>query len=122
MLFNIINRYLLVHLLVYSVSRFLIPTNCTLFRRLEMTLTVKVVDKAKPKEKPYKLTDARGLYVQVMPNGSKYWRLAYRFLNRQKTLALGVYPDLSLSEARKLREEAKSQLANNIDQIGRAHV
>jgi len=80
-----------------------------------MTLTVKVVDKAKPKEKPYKLTDARGLYVQVMPNGSKYWRLAYRFLNRQKTLALGVYPDLSLSEARKLREEAKSQLANNID-------
>jgi len=80
-----------------------------------MALTVKVIDKAKPQDKPYKLTDGRGLYLQVMPNGSKYWRLAYRYLNKQKTLALGVYPNLSLSEARKAREDAKSQLANDID-------
>jgi hypothetical protein len=52
------------------------------------------VKNAKPKEKPYKLSDGRGLNLEVRQNGSKYWRLSYRFNGKQKTLALGVFPEL----------------------------
>lgn len=51
----------------------------------------------------------------VQPNGAKYWRLAYRFAGKQKTLALGVYPDVSLLDARERREAARKLLANGID-------
>lgn len=66
---------------------------------------------AKPQNKPWKLTDGNGLYLQIMPNGSKYWRLKYRFLNREKRLAIGVYPDTSLALARQKRDEARRFLA-----------
>jgi len=55
-----------------------------------MKLTNTACKNAKPKEKPYKMTDGAGMFLQVMPNGSKYWRLKYRFGNRERNLALGV--------------------------------
>jgi integrase len=71
--------------------------------------------KAKPKDKPYKLSDERGLYLLVNPNGGKLWRLNYRFEGKQKTLALGVYPDVSLAQAREKRDEARKLIAGDID-------
>lgn len=70
---------------------------------------------AKPAEKPYKLSDARGLCLQVMPAGGRYWRFNYRFNGRQKTLALGTYPDVPLARARERLQEARRQLAEGID-------
>ena len=70
---------------------------------------------AKPKDKPYKLTDGNGLFLLVNPDGAKYWRLAYRFNDRQKTLALGVYPEVSLEKARDKRTAARNQLDEGFD-------
>lgn len=80
-----------------------------------MKLSDATVRKAKPEAKPRKLTDGGGLYVMIHPNGGKYWQLAYRFAGKQKTLALGVYPDVSLSDARERREQARKLLANGSD-------
>lgn len=79
-----------------------------------MPLSDVTLRQAKPKEKPYKLADERGLYILITAAG-KYWRFDYRFAGKRKTLALGIYPDLSLSNAREKREEARNQLANEID-------
>ena len=73
------------------------------------------VKSLKRREKPYKKADERGLYLQVNPNGSKYWRFKYRFAGKEKLLAIGTYPDISLSDARDAREEARRQLRNNQD-------
>jgi integrase len=73
------------------------------------------VRNAKPSAKPRKLSDGGGLHVLIQPTGSKLWRLAYRFAGKQKTLALGVYPAVSLEEARRLRDEAKKLLARFLD-------
>lgn len=70
---------------------------------------------AKPKEKPYKLADGGGLYLEVMPSGSKCWRLKYRYLGKEKRLALGVYPIVGLADAREGRTQAKKTLRQNID-------
>lgn len=80
-----------------------------------MPLTDKQCKAFKEAEKPYRKTDSRGMYLEVMPNGSKYWRLKYRYNNKEKRMALGVYPDISLLQAREKREEAKKLLANGID-------
>lgn len=72
-----------------------------------MTLTDKACKNAQPQEKPYKKADGAGLYLQVMPNGSKYWRLKYRYLGKEKVLALGVYDQMSLLEAREARDRAQ---------------
>ena len=63
-------------------------------------LTEVAIKKAKPEEKPYKMADGGGMYLEVMPTGSKYWRLKYRFGGKEKRLAFGVYPDVSLAQAR----------------------
>jgi hypothetical protein len=82
-----------------------------------MTLSDTAVRAAKPSERPRKLSDGGGLFVLITPKpgGSKLWRLAYRFAGKQKTLALGTYPAVSLSEARRSREAAKKLLANGVD-------
>ncbi|EAW2935164.1 DUF4102 domain-containing protein [Salmonella enterica subsp. enterica serovar Newport] len=80
-----------------------------------MALTDIKVRTAKPTDKQYKLTDGSGMHLLVHPNGSKYWRLQYRFDGKQKMLALGVYPDVSLADARTRRDDARKLLANNID-------
>lgn len=78
-------------------------------------LTDIAIKKAKPEAKPYKMTDGGGMYLLVQPTGSKYWRLKYRFLGVEKTLALGVYPDISLADARERRDQARKLLANDTD-------
>jgi integrase len=70
---------------------------------------------AKPREKPYKLTDGGGLYVLVNPDGSKYWRLKYRFGGKEKLLSLGVYPEVRGAEAREQRDQAKRLLKAGSD-------
>lgn len=80
-----------------------------------MALTDLKVKKTKATSKPQKLTDSDGMYLLVHPNGAKYWRLDYRFLGKRKTLAIGVYPDISLSDARERRNEARKLLANGQD-------
>ncbi len=80
-----------------------------------MKLTARQVETAKPKDKPYKLADGGGLYLLVNPNGKRYWRLKYRSLGKEKLLAIGVYPDVSLAEARNKREDAKRTLAAGND-------
>lgn len=69
----------------------------------------------KDSKAPLKLSDGQGLSLWVMPNGAKYWRLAYRFNGKQKTLALGVYPEISLKEARFKRMDAKEYLKEGKD-------
>lgn len=78
-------------------------------------LTVTTCNNAKPKEKPYKLSDEKGMYLEVMPNGSKYWRLKYRITGKEKRLALGVYPEIGLAAARDRRDEARKLIANGTD-------
>jgi integrase len=80
-----------------------------------MALTAIEVKSAKKTDKQQKLTDGGGLYLLVHLNGAKYWRLDYRFTGKRKTLALGVYPDVSLSDARERRDEARKILANGAD-------
>ena len=80
-----------------------------------MRLTDKACKNAKPSEKPRKLSDGHGLYLEIMPNGSKYWRLKYRFDGKEKRLAFGVYPEVALKEAREKRDQARQLLANHID-------
>lgn len=69
----------------------------------------------KPENKPKKYSDSGGLFLLVNPNGSKLWRLAYRFDGKQKTLAFGAYPKVTLADARALRDRAKKALADGID-------
>lgn len=66
-----------------------------------MALTDLKIRTAKPKEKPYKLADEKGLYLLINPNGSKYWRLKYRYYGKEKALALGVYNETTLAQARR---------------------
>lgn len=80
-----------------------------------MKLTEVKCRNAKPLEKPYKLFDGRGLYLEIRKNGSKYWRMKYRFLGKEKLLAIGVYPEISLSLARQKCLDARRLLDDNID-------
>jgi integrase len=78
-------------------------------------LTDITIRNAKPKDKPYKLSDAKGMYLLIKPNGGKYWRLKYRFTNKENHLALGVYPEVTLNMARDKRDEARKVLANGVN-------
>lgn len=78
-------------------------------------LTDTTCKNAKAKDKPYKIADEKGMFLLVNPNGAKYFRLKYRISGKEKLLALGVYPDTSLKQAREKRDEAREQIANGID-------
>src|SRR5271170_6207527 len=80
-----------------------------------MPLSDAKIRNAKPKNKPYKLTDGEGMFVLIHANGSKYWRFKYRFLGRERILAFGVYPDVGIAEARELRAKARKALAAGAD-------
>lgn len=80
-----------------------------------MALTDVTVKNIKPDIKAKKYSDERGLYLLVDSNGSKYWRLKYRFAGKEKVLALGVYPDVTLAKARQKRDDARKLLADGID-------
>lgn len=79
------------------------------------TLTALAARKAEPMQKPYKLAAGGGLYLQVMPTGAKYWRWKYRYGNKEKRIALGVFPEVSLAQAGQLRDEARAKLRSGID-------
>jgi integrase len=79
------------------------------------SLTAVALKNAKPKAKTYKLFDGGGLYLEVMPSGSRYWRLKYRVAGIEKRLALGVYPEVSLSEAREKRDAARNTIRDGRD-------
>jgi hypothetical protein len=80
-----------------------------------MSLSDAKVRNSKPKAKPYKITDGEGLFLLVTPSGSKYWRLKYHFLGKEKLLALGVYPEVGLADARERRAQARKALAAGND-------
>lgn len=80
-----------------------------------MSLTDLAIRRSKPKDKPYTLNDSNGLSLLIEPNGSKGWRLRYRFSGKAKLISLGTYPGVSLSDARTARDEAKKLIAGGID-------
>ncbi len=78
-------------------------------------LSVVAIKNSKPKEAPYKLSDGGGLYLLVTPDGGRYWRFDYRFAAKRRTLALGTFPTVTLSQARKKMQEARELLASGVD-------
>ncbi len=80
-----------------------------------MALTDIAVRKAAVRDKPYRLSDEKGLYLEIALSGSKYWRWKFRFAGKEKRLALGVYPEVSLAEARAARDGARKLLASGVD-------
>ncbi len=73
------------------------------------------IEKLEIKEKQYRVFDSKGLYMEIHPRGSKYWRLKYYFEGKENRISLGVYPEISLDEARKKRNEIKRQVALGIN-------
>ena len=80
-----------------------------------MPLRDTAIRNAKPGDKPARRFDGGGLYLEIVPAGGKWWRLKYRFAGKEKRLPLGVYPDVSLKDARNRRDEAKQLLAQGVD-------
>jgi integrase len=78
-------------------------------------LTDTAIKKLKPKDKAYRVFDGGGMYLEVSPAGGRWWRLKYRFEKKEKRLSLGIYPDVSLKEAREKRDEARKLLASGVD-------
>lgn len=82
-----------------------------------MALTALEVSKSKATGKMQRLADGGNMYLLIQPNGAKYWRLDYRLAGKRKTLAIGVYPGMSLSNAREQREQARKLIANGVDPV-----
>ena len=80
-----------------------------------MPLTNTAIRNAKPSNKPIRLFDERGLYLEISPTGGKWWRLKFRFEGKEKRLSLGDYPDIPLKDARDRRDTARKLLADGID-------
>jgi integrase len=80
-----------------------------------MLINDTLIRHTKPGAKPRKLFDGNGLFLLVQPNGSRWWRLKYRFDGAEKTLSLGVYPEVSLKQARERREALRKQIAEGVD-------
>ena len=85
------------------------------YARQSMALTDVAVRQAKPRDKQYKIADGQGLYLLVTPAGGKLWRLKYRSAGKEKLMAFGTYPEVSLADARKRRDEAREQIAASKD-------
>ena len=88
---------------------FLLPTG------VNMALTDIAIKSSKPRESAFKLSDGRGLQLHITPQGSRLWRWAYRHEGKQKLMALGVYPDVSLAQARDKADLARKLLATGVD-------
>ena len=80
-----------------------------------MKLNARQVETAKPKDKPYKLADGGGMYLEVFPNGTKSWRMKYRIAGKEKRVVFGVYPTITLADARSKRDDAKKLLVNGVE-------
>jgi Arm DNA-binding domain len=82
-----------------------------------MPLTDIAIRNARAKEKPYKLTDQRGLFMLVQPSGAKLWRYKFQQHGKEKKLSLGIYPDVSLAKARKLADSARDRVLDGNDPV-----
>jgi hypothetical protein len=80
-----------------------------------MKLTLTAIKNFKPKDKRYKCADGGGLHLAIYPRGSKLWRYSYRFLGKGKTLSIGIFPDVSLKQARLIHSEARKMLSEGLD-------
>jgi len=80
-----------------------------------MSLKALEIKAFSPQDKPYKKADAKGLYIEIFPNGSKLWRWKYRIAGKEKRLALGAWPEISLAKARELRDAERRKLADGVD-------
>jgi integrase len=80
-----------------------------------MPLTNLQIQSARPSDKPRKLFDGNGLFLLIQPSASKWWRFKYRFNGKEKLLAIGTFPEISLAAARELRDEARAQVARGVD-------
>ncbi len=80
-----------------------------------MKLTDVAIKRSKPEAKAYTLSDGNGLWLLIEPNGSRGWRLRYRFEGKQKMLSLGTYPEVPLAEARKRTAEYRSMIAGGVN-------
>jgi hypothetical protein len=78
-------------------------------------LTNAVISGARPREKPFKLSDGGGLFLLVNPSGSRWWRFKFRVHGRENLLSLGIFPEVPLREARELRDDARRDLRKGID-------
>jgi integrase len=85
-----------------------------------MALTAAAIKSAKPEAVQFKLTDSGGLHLLVRPNGGRYWRMNYRFNGKHKTLAFGVWPDVTLADARAKRDAARRLIASGVDPAAKA--
>lgn len=97
------------------IYQILYPLPETITRGFNVALTARQIETAKPKPTDYQLSDSEGMYLLVKKNGSKYWRLKYRILGKEKLLAIGVYPQVSLATARIERTKAKETIAEGSD-------
>lgn len=84
-------------------------------RHINYTLKPTVINASKPKDKPYVLTDGGGLYLEVLPGGSKVWRYTYRLASRRPKFTIGPYPQISIADARTIHERLRSDVARGID-------
>ena len=80
-----------------------------------MPITHVAIVNAKPREKPYRLFDGRGLYLEVSPSGGRWWRFKYRFQGKEKRMSLGVFPEVSIKEARESLDDVRRQLRAGLD-------
>ncbi|MEI9581314.1 Arm DNA-binding domain-containing protein, partial [Enterobacter asburiae] len=80
-------------------------------------LTIKQIDAAKPKDKPYRLLDSNGLYLYVPVTGKKVWQLRYKLDGKEKVLTVGKYPLMSLQEAREKAWLAKKEVSTGVDPV-----
>ena len=83
----------------------------------QMSLKAAQIRDLQPSDTPYRRSDEKGLYLKIFPNGSKLWRYKYRILGREKRLALGAWPEVSLAEARKKRDDARLLVLDDIDPL-----
>lgn len=80
-----------------------------------MPLTAAEIRALQPRDSAFRVTDEKGLYLEITPGGSKLWRMKYRFSGKEKRLAFGAWPDVSLADARSLRDEARGKVRSGID-------
>jgi hypothetical protein len=82
-----------------------------------MALSDTAIRKAKGRERPYRLSDGRGLYLLVQPDGARWWRFDFSMNGKRRTMGLGVYPDVELADARKERDRFRKFIARGIDPV-----
>jgi hypothetical protein len=80
-----------------------------------MVLSDVAIRAAKPREKPYRLVDERGLHLEIRPTGARWWRIRYRYAGKAQMLSAGTYPEVTLKEARQRRDEIRRQVRDGID-------